>query len=163
MPLTLADITNYVENNIGTFHQKRLASLRELKLEKLLKRKNPYLFKAKDLVLPQDLVRVLLDAHLSSQEETIFGDFLEGLAIFVNEQSFGGRKSSTNGIDLEFDRKKIRFLVSIKSGPNWGNSGQIEKNAAELQNGCQNRPSKKPNFTGRRNKWMLLWPRTKTR
>lgn len=127
MSLTLADITLYVEKNIGTFHEKRLASLKKLKLEKLLKRKNPYLFKAKNIILPQSLVQSLLDAHLSSQEETIFGDFLEGLAIFVNEQSFGGRKSAAEGIDLEFDRKKTRFLISIKSGPNWGNSSQVKK------------------------------------
>jgi hypothetical protein len=28
---------------------------------------------------------------------------------------------------LEFDNNGIRYIVSIKSGPNWGNSGQIEK------------------------------------
>ncbi len=41
------DIQRYVENNIGTFHEKRIASLDNLKLSKILKRKNPYLFKAK--------------------------------------------------------------------------------------------------------------------
>jgi hypothetical protein len=69
----------------------------------------------------------LLDAHLSSQEETVFGKFLEDLAIFVCQRVFSGRKSSAEGIDLEFDRQKTRYLVSIKSGPNWGNSGQIKK------------------------------------
>jgi len=69
----------------------------------------------------------LLDAHLSSQEETVFGDFLESLAIHVCEESFGGRKSVTEGIDLEFERNGNRYVVSIKSGPNWGNSSQIKK------------------------------------
>ena len=40
---------------------------------------------------------------------------------------FDGRKSSAEGIDLEFERDTIYYLVSIKSGPNWGNSGQIKK------------------------------------
>lgn len=122
-----AEVIGYVEQNIGDFHQKRLKSLLGLKLKSLLKRKNPYLFKAKNIHLAQDLVKTLLDAHLSSQEETIFGDFLEGLAIFINEKAYGGKKSSTEGIDLEFDKNKVRYIVSIKSGPNWGNSRQIKK------------------------------------
>jgi len=75
----------------------------------------------------QDLVETVLDAHLSSQEETIFGDFLEGLAIFINEIVYGGRKSAAEGIDLEFDKEGIKYILSIKSGPNWGNSSQIIK------------------------------------
>jgi len=73
------------------------------------------------------LVKQLLDAHLSSQEETVFGDFLESLAIYVCQKTYGGRKSATEGIDLEFDRNDARYIVSIKSGPNWGNSSQIKK------------------------------------
>lgn len=73
------------------------------------------------------LVRQFLDAHLSSQEETIFGEFLEKLAIYVCEETYRGRKSNAEGIDIEFDRDGIRYLVSVKSGPNWGNSSQIKK------------------------------------
>jgi hypothetical protein len=78
-------------------------------------------------LLAQDLVRILLDAHLSSQEETIFGNFLEGLAIFINEKAYNGWKSSTQGVDLEFNKDNIRYIVAIKSGPNWGNSSQVRK------------------------------------
>jgi hypothetical protein len=73
------------------------------------------------------LVKGLLDAHLSSQEETIFGDWLEGLAIFINIQAYNGWKSGITGIDLEFDQNNIRYIITIKSGPNWGNSSQIKK------------------------------------
>jgi len=125
--VTIKDVKKYVEKNIGQFHKKRLDNLADLKLSKILKRKNPYLFKAKNILKAQDLVTSLLDAHLSSQEESIFGDFLEGLAIYINFKVYGGRKSSTEGIDLEFDKDDIRYLVSIKSGPNWGNSSQIKK------------------------------------
>lgn len=125
--LNLDDVLNYVENNIGSFHSKRLENLKNLKFSKILKRKNPYLFKAKYILTAHDLVKTLLDSHLSSQEETIFGNFLEGLAIFINGKVYGGKKSSTEGIDLEFENNKIRYIVSIKSGPNWGNSSQINK------------------------------------
>lgn len=126
-PITTDDVKTYVRENIGSFHSSRLQSLRKLKLSQILSRKNPYLFKAKNILLAQDLVKTLLDAHLSSQEETLFGKFLEGLAIFVNQQVYGGRKSSADGMDLEFDKDGVRYLVTIKSGPNWGNSGQISK------------------------------------
>lgn len=125
--LRLEDVTAYVENNIHLFHSKRLQNLEKLKLTQILKRKNPYLFKAKNILTAQDLVKTLLDAHLSSQEETIFGDFLEGLAIYINQKVFGGKKSSAEGIDLEFDKDGIRYIIGIKSGPNWGNSSQINK------------------------------------
>ncbi len=121
------DLKSYVELNIGSFHKSRLESLKKLKLEDILKRKNPYLYKAKNILVSGELVKIILDAHLSSQEEGIFGNFLEGLAIYINSKVFNGKKSSAEGIDLEFDRDGKRFIVAIKSGPNWGNSGQISK------------------------------------
>ena len=123
--LGIDEVVKYVERNIGSFHVKRLQNLDELKLHKILKRKNPYLFKAKNILTAQDLVKVLLDAHLSSQEETIFGDFLEGLAIFICGRMYDGKKSAAEGIDLEFSKDGIKYIVAIKSGPNWGNSNQI--------------------------------------
>lgn len=126
-PLNLNNVAEYVEQHIGDFHSRRLQSLRKLKLKTVLKRKNPYLFKAKSILTGERLIATLLDAHLSSQEETIFGEFLEGLAIFVCGQVYGGRKSSTEGIDLEFERDGVHYIVSIKSGPNWGNSRQVSK------------------------------------
>ncbi len=126
-PIRIEEVGQYVEQNIGVFHKARLDSIRKLKLSNILLRKNPYLFKARNILLAQDLVRILLDAHLSSQEEAIFGNFLEGLAIFVNLKVYGGWKSSTQGIDLEFNKDSIRYIVAIKSGPNWGNSSQIRK------------------------------------
>lgn len=126
-PVNIEDVRTYVKQNIGSFHKARLDSIKTLKLTRILRRKNPYLFKAKNIMLAQDLVQILLDAHLSSQEETIFGDFLEGLAIFINNKVYGGWKSSAQGIDLEFDKDGIRYILAIKSGPNWGNSSQIRK------------------------------------
>ena len=125
--LKISDVIKYVEENIGSFHERRLKSLEGLKLKKILKRKNPYLFKAKNILTSHDLVKGLLDAHLSSQEEAIFGEFLEGLAIFVCGKVYRGQKSSAEGIDLEFLKNGVKYIVTIKSGPNWGNSSQIKK------------------------------------
>ena len=96
-------------------------------MKKILTRKNPYLFRAKNQNTAHDLVKTILDAHLSSQEEGIFGGFLEELAIFICGKAYRGRKSSSEGIDLEFSKDKVTYIVSIKSGPNWGNSRQIAR------------------------------------
>jgi hypothetical protein len=126
-PINLDDIRVFVEKNIGGFHKRRAESLRYLKLSQVLQRKNPYLFKAKNILTAQDLIKLLLDAHLSSQEETLFAEFLKNLAIFVCGQTFAGKKSNSEGIDLEFERDGVIYIVVIKSGPNWGNSGQINR------------------------------------
>ena len=125
--ITQQEIADYVQTNIQNFHQRRLDSLQKLKLMNVVKRKNPYLFKAKNINTAAEFVTTLLDAHLSSQEEGIFGGFLEGLAIFICSKVYNGQKSSAEGIDLEFERDNIRYIVSIKSGPNWGNSSQVAK------------------------------------
>jgi len=125
--INLNDVVNFIEGNIEEFHERRAASLQSLKLTQVLKRKNPYLFKAKNINDAHDLVKLLLDAHFSSQEESIFGEFLEKLAIFVCKKVFKGRKSIAEGIDLEFIRDRVLYIVAVKSGPNWGNSGQIKR------------------------------------
>ena len=125
--LNIDDVTQYVEDNIAIFHEKRLKSLDRLKLSNVLKRKNPYLFKAKSTGTSEQIVRGIVDAHISSNEETIFGDWLEGLAIFVNHKVYGGWKSGITGIDLEFDKDNTRYIVNIKSSNKWANSSQVPK------------------------------------
>lgn len=124
--IKLDDVRAYVKKNIGVFHANRLVSLRRMKLNDVLRRKNPYLFKAKNILIAEELVKALLDAFLSSREEAIFGDFLESLAIFVSGKVYNGKKSIAEGIDLEFDKNNTRYIITIKSGPNWGNSSQIK-------------------------------------
>lgn len=120
-------LKKFVEKNIQHFHDRRLKSLENLKLLTVLKKKNPYLFKAKNILLAEEFVKTITDAFLSSQEEAIFGGFLEELAIYACEQVYGGKKSSAEGIDLEFSKRDITYLIAIKSGPNWGNSQQIRR------------------------------------
>lgn len=126
-PLDINDVKKYVEKNIGDFHSRRVDKLGDLKLKTVLKRKNPYLFKAKNILTAQELVQALVDAYISSSEEGIFGNWLEGLAIHVNSLVYGGVKSGIPGVDLEFTKDNERYIVSIKSGPDWGNDSQIKK------------------------------------
>ena len=126
--INLQQIYEYVEKHISIFHQRRLDYVQnKVDLLKILKQKNPYLFKAKNVLTAQDLVRGFLDAFLQSQEETLFGDFIEGLAIFVCDKVYGAKKSELTGVDLEFEKDGIIYVVEIKAGWNWGNSSQIRQ------------------------------------
>lgn len=132
-PLNLNAVNDYVNTHIVDFHQRRIKSVEVLRLEKLLA-KNPYLFKAKNITTASELVNGLLDAFLSSSEEKLFGDFLEGLAVYVAQQTSGGHKSTAPGVDLEFFNRDVHYVVSVKSGTNWGNSSQQNKLEQDLKN-----------------------------
>ncbi|XWX04235.1 PmeII family type II restriction endonuclease [Aggregatilineales bacterium SYSU G02658] len=110
---------------VSSFYARRLKKLQDLSIEMLVSRKNPYLFRAKNLQIAGDLVKSAVDAFLSSQEETIFGSLMEGFAVFVAQEMYGGKKSSYPSVDLEFERLGNYFIVGIKSGIYWGNSDQI--------------------------------------
>jgi hypothetical protein len=117
-------IEEFVHGNINSFHARRIENIRSLKLDQVLKNKNPYLFRAKNLNLANELVAALLDARLSSSEEGSFGGFLEELAIYVANITGGGEKSGMEGVDIELTRTRIRYLIAVKSGRNWGNASQ---------------------------------------
>ena len=122
MPVDLAAI---VAKHLEAFGDKRRESINKIVLSKLLAKKNPYLFIARQVETPLELAQELTAATLSSSEETMFGNTLEAIAIDICRAVYGGQKSAATGIDLEFTRDGCRYLVSIKSGPNWGNSTQV--------------------------------------
>ena len=110
--LNLNEVYEYVEKHISAFHQKRLEYITSTtKLDKILQQKNPYLFRAKNILTAQDLIKGFLDAFLQSQEETLFGEFIEDLAIFVCNRVFGAKKSRLTGIDLEFEKDNKYTLL----------------------------------------------------
>lgn len=122
---------------IKPFYEIRLSRLESAKLSEISKRKNPYLFKAKNIETAGDLAKSILDAFLSSQEETIFGDLMENLAIHVCHEVFNGKKAEEGiyrSVDLIFERDKKIYVVGIKSGPNWGNSDQVNTMKKNLRN-----------------------------
>ena len=131
-PLDFAAVREYVNENIGVFHQGRIDSLNKLDMKRVLK-KNPYLFRAKNILTASEMVDGTMEAFLSSSEEERFGTFLEGLAVFIAEQTSGGHKSSAPGVDLEFTNEGVHYVVSVKSGPSWGNAAQQNQLEQELR------------------------------
>ena len=131
--LNSTDILKFMDREFVKFYKSETEILKKATLSDILEKKNPYLLKTKNVALVHDLVVGALDAFLSSSEEKIFGDFLEELAIFISERTCGGRKSPATGIDLEFENEGTRYLVSIKSGPNWGNNAQHRRQEQDFQ------------------------------
>lgn len=122
-----ADLFARIEETIPDFHAARLVSLGRLKLRDLVRSKNPYLFRAKNVLIAAELVQGFLAAHLSSQEEGIFGTFLEKLAVYCATKLWHGQKSPAEGVDLDATIRGQRYLIAIKSGPDWGNSSQVAR------------------------------------
>ncbi|MEK7396283.1 MAG: PmeII family type II restriction endonuclease [Candidatus Poribacteria bacterium] len=122
--IDISEVYQFIQDHIDDFHISKLNSLNNTSLKELLKKKNPYLFRVKNILTAEELVKSLLDAKMSSSEEELFGAFLENLAIFIAQRTLDAIKSSSHGIDFEYSSDKTRYLVTLKSGLNWGNSSQ---------------------------------------
>jgi len=121
------EISSFIEKKFNDFFVQQLQELKSLTLPKLLHNENPYLLSGRNIFSVQDLIVSILDSRLFLQEELFFNSVSKELAIFINSKVYGGKKSSAEGIDLEFERDGILYIVAIKSGPNWGNSSQIKR------------------------------------
>jgi hypothetical protein len=127
------DVQEYVNANTVDHNRHWEKLFREITLQGLLNQ-NPYLLVTRNITVVQYLIEGLLEALLLSSEEKLLSDFLEGLAVFIAGRTCGGRKSTAQGVDLEFINRGTHYVVSIKSGPNWGNSSQHRKLAQDLKN-----------------------------
>lgn len=98
---------------LDEFYQRLSEKLRDINLREILKKKNPYLYRAKGISNAAQIVDGILAAYLSSSEETIFGNvFFEPLAIAVS----GGQKAVTEGMDITVDRDNVIYSIAVKSG-----------------------------------------------
>jgi hypothetical protein len=124
----IMELNAYLDTVFPEYYKQRIEHLSQITLNDLVTNIHVYPLATHGAILLPDLIKNLLDAYLQSQEETLFGNFLEGIAIFVCQKTFGGAKSrALVGIDLEFYKDGVYYIIEIKSGPNWGNSSQIKK------------------------------------
>ena len=113
-----------IHASIGTFAQWMEDKLDDIVPHNLIV-KNPFLFRARAPQTANQLATRLIEAFMSSSEETHFGDILESAAIAICREAKGGRRSAARGIDLEYDdENEIRTIMQIKSGIRWGNASQ---------------------------------------
>jgi hypothetical protein len=82
-------------------------------IKKVMRRKNPYLYRAKSVSSVSQIVDSVLSAFISSSEETIFGNvFFEPIALAAS----GGQKALAEGVDIMIERGNTVYAIAVKSG-----------------------------------------------
>lgn len=115
-------IANALENFYGSLIKK----INGIDISTIMKSKNPYLYRSKAMQSAAEIVDSVLQAFVSSSEETIFGNcFFEPIAIAASN----GSKSVAEGIDLEIrdTSNNVLFVVAVKSGTSVFNADSKKK------------------------------------
>jgi hypothetical protein len=118
-----------ISDCLNDFYQSRLQRLDKLKLKTILRRKNPYLFKALNTEKASEIVEQILFAYISSSDETIFGDrFFEP----ISKEVSGGSVSPSPGVDVAVETDSKYSAYAVKSGPNPFNSSAKKRQSDEF-------------------------------
>ncbi len=110
------EVVQAIANALEIFYCSLIEKIDGLDIVKIMKRKNPYLYRAKAMENAAEIVENVLGAFVSSSEETIFGNcFFEPLAIAAS----GGNKALAEGIDIMIhdNENNAIYAVAVKSGP----------------------------------------------
>ena len=105
-----------IASALETFYGTLIEKIDGLNIQKVMKRKNPYLYRAKAMQSATEIVDSVLTAFVSSREETIFGNcFFEPIAIAAS----GGNKALAEGIDIMIQNNETNTIsaIAVKSGP----------------------------------------------
>ncbi len=124
------ELQQLITDRLQDFYERRLRKIGALKLKQVLRRKNPYLFKAIGNQSAAEIVEGLLTAYLSSSDEGMFGDsFFEPIAKAVS----GGVVSPSEGVDIAIETDTVYKAIAVKSGPNPFNSSQRKRQDDEFR------------------------------
>lgn len=127
------ELDEYINCAIEKLQNNMTNNIHKMNLNSLLNG-NLYLLATKTKNGASKIIDDRMMLFLSSSEEKLFGDFLEDLAIHIASITTGGHKSTAQGMDLEFEHDGTYYVISIKSGPNWGNSSQHARLASDFAN-----------------------------
>ncbi|MDR3279416.1 MAG: hypothetical protein LBT23_02790 [Synergistaceae bacterium] len=109
---------------LDDFYKILIAKLGKLNIKAVMRRKNPYLFRAKAMKGASQIVDALLTAFVSSSEETIFGNvFFEPIATAAAQ----GQKALAEGVDVMVERDNTVYAIAVKSGTSVFNSSSKKK------------------------------------
>ncbi len=110
-----AAVEQAIAHALEDFYNSLLEKIDTINIGSIMKRKNPYLYRAKAIQSAAEIVEGVLSATVSSSEETIFGNcFFEPLAIAAS----GGSKALAEGVDIMVDDRENNtiFAIAVKSG-----------------------------------------------
>ena len=126
------EVKKAIANALEKFYSSLIAKIDGINIKDIMKSKNPYLYRAKSMQTSAEIIDSILQAFVSSSEETIFGNcFFEPLAIAAS----GGSKSATKGVDFElYDASSnTKFFVAVKSGTSIFNSDSMKKQGENFE------------------------------
>ena len=109
-------VVRAIASALDRFYTTLIEKIDNIDIVDIMKRKNPYLYRAKAMENASEIVESVLSAFVSSSEETIFGNcFFEPLALAAS----GGNKALAEGIDIMIEDKanNIMYAIAVKSGP----------------------------------------------
>ena len=117
---------------LETFYANLIAKIDELNIQKIMKRKNPYLYRAKAMQNAAEIVESVLTAFVSSSEETIFGNcFFEPIAIAASN----GNKALAEGIDIMIQDKgeNTMYAIAVKNKILWQHQNLHSKQRQDMR------------------------------
>ena len=109
-------VVQAIASALEIFYGTLIEKIDGLNIQKVMKRKNPYLYRAKAMQSATEIVDSVLTSFVSSSEETIFGNcFFEPIAIAAS----GGNKALAEGIDIMIQNNETNTIsaIAVKSGP----------------------------------------------
>lgn len=125
-----SDVFAAVGVALTNFYTALTNTLDKISIDKILKRKNPYLYRAKGISSAGQIVSGILSAYVSSSEETLFGNcFFEPIAVVVS----GGQKAVTEGVDITVDKDNVIYSIAVKSGTSVFNADSRKRQEQNFQ------------------------------
>ena len=122
-------LTSIVSGAVGEFYKSRLDKVKNIKLNKILGRKNPYLYQTYGINKPSEFIKKILLDFITSSDETVFGDqVFEKIAKEVS----GGVVSPNEGVDIAVETADTYTAYAVKSGPNPFNSSAKKRQNDEF-------------------------------
>ena len=113
-----------VAKALDDFYTALINKMDTLNIRGVMRKKNPYLFRAKAMNGASQIVDAILSAFVSSSEETIFGNvFFEPIAT----ASSRGKKALAEGIDIMVEDENTIYAIAVKSGPSVFNSSSRKR------------------------------------
>jgi len=124
-----AAIVEAIATALDNFYTNLIKKVDSLNVKTVMKRKNPYLFRAKAMNGAAQIIDAILAAFVSSSEETIFGNvFFEPIATAAAQ----GQKALAEGVDIMVERDNTIYAIAVKSGTSVFNADSRKKRGTEL-------------------------------
>jgi hypothetical protein len=135
--LAIHEVSAFIDERMKSINAQRLHMLETVTLKQIFSGVNPYWFRIEKIDNAHELIERWLDAYLYPREVSLLDDLLVNLAAFAAVRMHEGQPSAFSGVDLEFAKGKLLYLMSIFTSNAPINSAYIS-HRTELMRRAQN-------------------------